>query len=332
MYKIKYLIRIAVRFIILVFFNTVLRFFLYKKNRNCKYNVSICAIFKNEAPFLKEWIEYHLMIGVDHFYMYDNNSDDNFYEILLPYINAGIVELKQWKDNNAQMSAYKDFYQNKRQETSWVSFLDIDEFICLRNVFYSGDWKNNFSHNLRCNNISKWLESYEKYPGVMIYFKMFGTSGVEVHDFSKLVVEQYTVSWPGLYKIGKCFINTQYDIAYYDSLTHHCPAMGLKFMGLKVVVHPVNVFKLFVDYNIHFSWLFNDNKASAQINHYWSKAWNIYNKQVLMTDVYFKENPKKDIDYFYYHEEHNVSSDYTIFKYLIQLKARMGIISLENFK
>lgn len=35
-----------------------------------KYNVSICAIFKNEAPYLKEWIEFNNIVGVNHFYMY----------------------------------------------------------------------------------------------------------------------------------------------------------------------------------------------------------------------------------------------------------------------
>ena len=33
-----------------------------------KYTVAVCAIFKNESVFLKEWLEYHLLIGVEHFY------------------------------------------------------------------------------------------------------------------------------------------------------------------------------------------------------------------------------------------------------------------------
>ena len=27
-----------------------------------KYNLSVCALFKNEAGYLKEWIEYHKLI------------------------------------------------------------------------------------------------------------------------------------------------------------------------------------------------------------------------------------------------------------------------------
>ena len=37
-----------------------------------KYKLSICAIFKNEANYLKEWIEYHRMVGVEHFYLYNS--------------------------------------------------------------------------------------------------------------------------------------------------------------------------------------------------------------------------------------------------------------------
>ena len=51
-----------------------------------EYSVAIAAIFKNEAPYLREWVEYHKMIGVEHFWLYNDNSSDNFEEILEPYI------------------------------------------------------------------------------------------------------------------------------------------------------------------------------------------------------------------------------------------------------
>ena len=53
--------------------------------------------------------------------------------ILKQYIDKGIVTLKMWTGNQAQMTAYKDFYDNYRHETQWVSFLDPDEFICPNN-------------------------------------------------------------------------------------------------------------------------------------------------------------------------------------------------------
>jgi len=317
-------IKIFIRALILAFFNLILRFFLKKANRKSLYNVSICAIFKNEAPFLKEWIEYHLMMGVNHFYLYNNNSDDNYEDVLMPYIEKGLVEVKNWTMNHAQMMAYKDFYESKRNETNWVAFLDIDEFICLRNVFTTSNWKKNYNCKLRTNNLSVWLDSYRKYPGVLMYFKMFGTAGRQHHNYNELVIEQYTVSWAGLYKIGKCFINTKYDIADYDAQTHHCPALWVKIWGIRIKVHPVNALKFFVDYDIHFGWLYRDSWLPVQVNHYWSKALDVYETQMKMTDVYFKDSPKKNPDYFYYHEEHNITSEYTIFRYIAKLKNRMN--------
>lgn len=57
-----------------------------------KYYLAICAISKDEGPYLKEWVEWHLKQGVEKFYIYDNESTDCTKEILAPYIDNGIVE------------------------------------------------------------------------------------------------------------------------------------------------------------------------------------------------------------------------------------------------
>ena len=44
--------------------------------------LSILSTFKNEATILKEWIDYYLQQGFDHFYLIDNGSTDNFLETL----------------------------------------------------------------------------------------------------------------------------------------------------------------------------------------------------------------------------------------------------------
>ncbi|MBD3879586.1 MAG: glycosyltransferase family 2 protein [Quinella sp. 1Q5] len=40
------------------------------------YDVVIVSILKNERHYLKKWLDYHLLAGVDHFYLYDNKSAD----------------------------------------------------------------------------------------------------------------------------------------------------------------------------------------------------------------------------------------------------------------
>ena len=53
--------------------------------------LSVCAIYKNEARYLAEWLEFHLLAGVEHFFLYDNNSTDDHREVLAPYLRAGVV-------------------------------------------------------------------------------------------------------------------------------------------------------------------------------------------------------------------------------------------------
>lgn len=118
--------------IILLFYNN--------KTNSKKYKISICAIFKNEAHNMKEWIEFHKIVGIQHFYMYNNFSEDNYIEVLKSYIEEGLVTLVEWPIELGQFPAYKNFYETYRGETNWVSFLDLDEFITpfTRKPFMNG--------------------------------------------------------------------------------------------------------------------------------------------------------------------------------------------------
>ena len=58
-----------------------------------RYYLSLIAIFKNESWILKEWIEHYIHQGIDHFFLIDNGSNDNYMSILQPYINNKKVSL-----------------------------------------------------------------------------------------------------------------------------------------------------------------------------------------------------------------------------------------------
>ena len=38
-----------------------------------------------------EWIEFHRLVGVERFFLYDNGSTDDHREVLAPYVEEGIV-------------------------------------------------------------------------------------------------------------------------------------------------------------------------------------------------------------------------------------------------
>ena len=70
--------------------------------------MTIACISKNEGPYLKEWIEYHKMLGVDRIFFYDNESSDNTQDVLSTYIDSGYVEYHEIKGVGMQLAAYND--------------------------------------------------------------------------------------------------------------------------------------------------------------------------------------------------------------------------------
>lgn len=93
------------------------------------HDLSVVSILKNEAPYLKEWLDYHLMAGVDHFYLYDNDSPDNQLEVAAPYIQAGLVDYFKVPGQLMQMPVYNDAVKNFKFQSRYFAFIDGDEFI-----------------------------------------------------------------------------------------------------------------------------------------------------------------------------------------------------------
>lgn len=91
--------------------------------------LSALLIIKDEAPYTKEWLEFHIRAGIEKFYIYDNGSTDNIAEVLAPYIKSGIVEYIPFPGPQMQLPAYNHFVENYGNNTKWVAVFDVDEFI-----------------------------------------------------------------------------------------------------------------------------------------------------------------------------------------------------------
>lgn len=109
--------------------NIIMNKLNYINNDKPKDYVSILATIKNEAPYIKEWIEYHRMIGVDRFYIYDNDSTDNIKEVLKDYIKSGIVIYNFFGGIGKQLDIYEDGIDRYGANTFWMAIIDLDEFI-----------------------------------------------------------------------------------------------------------------------------------------------------------------------------------------------------------
>lgn len=93
------------------------------------HQLSITAILKNEANYVQEWIEFHKLVGVTKFYLFDNESEDDLEDKLKPYILEGTVELHKICGHGKQLEAYEEAIAMAKNETRWLAILDLDEFL-----------------------------------------------------------------------------------------------------------------------------------------------------------------------------------------------------------
>ena len=91
--------------------------------------IALVAIVKNEAAYLEEWLAYHLALGVDHFFIYDNGSTDDSAELLERYINHGLVTRIDWPIGGGQLSAYNHSLRMFGNTAEWIGYYHPDEFL-----------------------------------------------------------------------------------------------------------------------------------------------------------------------------------------------------------
>ena len=91
------------------------------------YELSLFAIFKNEGHIIKEWIEHYLSEGVEHFWLIDNGSTDEYEDQIKPYMDR--VTLFKDSTKHQQIALYDKYVLPKINETKWIIGCDLDEFI-----------------------------------------------------------------------------------------------------------------------------------------------------------------------------------------------------------
>ncbi len=69
---------------------------------NSFYYLGLVAIFRGEDSYLVEWIEFHRMMGVDHFILYDNGLEKSSQILLKPYIDKGIGKDHRVESSNVR--------------------------------------------------------------------------------------------------------------------------------------------------------------------------------------------------------------------------------------
>jgi hypothetical protein len=174
------------------------------------YKLSVGAIFKNESHCLKEWIIHYLLRGVEHFFLINDGSTDNYYEILQPYIQTNVVTLttpsSPWSQYyGRQRDMYDTYILPHLKTTEWLLMVDLDEFM----------WS---PKNINLYNI---LSLTRNVGQIQVEHTLFGSSGYKtqpstiVGHFTRRAAESPTQT-PGL---RKYFVKSTYEFSHLN--VHH---------------------------------------------------------------------------------------------------------------
>lgn len=153
--------------------------------------LSIVAIMKDEGKNLQEWLDFHRAVGVEHFYLYDNGSTDNTKEIC-----KGQKDISYFYTDMdmGQMACYYNALTAFRDQSKWMAFIDLDEFLFAP----QGDLKER-------------LKEFEQHPGVAVNEVFYGSNGHEKRP-SGGVLKNYTKRRKSVDKHIKSIVQPMYTL------------------------------------------------------------------------------------------------------------------------
>ncbi len=206
-----------------------------------KYFLSVCCIIKDEK-YLEEFIMYNYLIGVEHFYIYDNESKIPIKDRLSNDFFKGLCTIINYPGKAQQNIAYNDFLKKYGNETEWAIVIDGDEYILPK----------------KHDSLNDFLKDYADYDSIGINWVMYGTS---FHD-----------------KIQRGFQIENYKLnagVQNQHIKTICKPNTVVRIDNPHYVIPKNRNKNIDPYKRVISGPFNTNPTIdlIQINHYWSRSY-----------------------------------------------------------
>lgn len=132
-----------------------------------QFNSSICLIIKDENEYINEWLDWHIKIGFEHFFICDNESKIPIREsVIEKYIPFCTFIDYPTIDGNTQVACYNYILDNYGALTNWIAFIDTDEFIRI----------------IDGRDINSFLKDYDKYDGLYIQWITYNANKIIKKD------------------------------------------------------------------------------------------------------------------------------------------------------
>jgi Glycosyltransferase family 92 len=148
---------------------------------NLNLYLATATIVFNEAKYIREFVCFHRLVGVDRMLIYmDGGIDSDVCGALADFVQDGFVELIPWprfiKDRNNQFLAYQHASQYMFGRAKWLAMIDADEFLFAPE---SGD-------------LIGELRKREHFAALSVYSRTFGTGRVKKIEKGGFVIESLT--------------------------------------------------------------------------------------------------------------------------------------------
>jgi hypothetical protein len=148
-------------------------------------NSCIFVVIKNEHQYLDDWLKYHLDIGVNHLFVFEDVDSKTHKDITDKYDNVTLNNIGCLFDNINEVKSQKGFqkkyikrglsYIKNNFNYDWCFVLDADEFITVK-----GD-------------LPTILDRYKDYDALILQWENYGCSGhIKKPIYDKPIWEIYT--------------------------------------------------------------------------------------------------------------------------------------------
>jgi len=141
--------------------------------------ITLVGMFRNESKYIKEWLSYYYLLGIEDFIIFLHKNTDNSIAIINSLKFKDQIKIIQIDEENTSGVYFQNHVYDqaiKIAKTKYIIYLDIDEFLYLPAFNNINDYLSNISADI---------------GGVAIYQNIFGSCG-HTKSPEGLVIDNYT--------------------------------------------------------------------------------------------------------------------------------------------